>query len=100
VYKCQNPGLRLKYKSFLLEVADYCTGMTLEETHEEDDIATADEEDGPSPLTPHAPRRDPVGRLSGDLKERQLQAIVGVGININRNPPECVRLTEKRKDTR
>jgi hypothetical protein len=62
-----NPGSRLKYKSFLLEVADYWADMTLEETHEEDNIGASDEDDGPSPPIPHAPRRDPVGRLSGDL---------------------------------
>jgi hypothetical protein len=61
----QNPGSRLKHKSFLLEVADYWIGMSLEETHEEDDVEATDEDDDPSPPTPHAPRRDPVGRLSG-----------------------------------
>jgi hypothetical protein len=57
----QNPGSRLKYKSFLLEVADFCAGMALGETHEEDSVEAADEDDDPSPRTPHAPRRDPVG---------------------------------------
>jgi hypothetical protein len=68
VFKLQNPGSRLRYKSFLLEVADYWARMSLEGTHEEDDIEAAD-----------APRRDPVWRLSGDMKEHQIQAIVGVG---------------------
>jgi hypothetical protein len=53
--------------------------MTLEETHDEDGAEAADEDDYLSPPTPHAPRRDPAGRLSGDMKEHQLQAIVGVG---------------------
>jgi hypothetical protein len=52
--------------------------MTLEETHEENKVEAADEDDDPSPPTPHAPRRSPVGRLSGDVKEHQLQAIFGV----------------------
>jgi hypothetical protein len=52
--------------------------MTLEETHEEDDVGAADEDEDTSPPTPHAPRRDPVGRLSGDMKEHQFQAVVGV----------------------
>jgi hypothetical protein len=60
-------------------MADYWVGIILEETPEEDDIEAADEDDDPSPPTPHAPRRDPVGRLSGDMKEHQPQAIVGVG---------------------
>jgi hypothetical protein len=69
--------------------------MTLEETHEEDDVDAAGEDDGPSP-TPHAPRRDPVGRLSGYMKERQLQAVVGVEKrNIHRNSADCVQLTKK-----
>jgi hypothetical protein len=67
------------YKSFVLEMTDYLARMTLEETQEEDNIEAADEDDDPSPPTPHAPRRDPVGRLSGDMKEHQTQAIVGVG---------------------
>jgi hypothetical protein len=78
VYKLQNPRSRLKYKSFLLEVADYWARMSLEETHEEDDLEAADK-DGPSSPTPHAPRRDPVWWLSGDMKDHQTQAIVGVG---------------------
>jgi hypothetical protein len=79
VYKLQNPGSRLKYKSFPLDVVDYCAGMTIEETYEEDDVEAAGEDDDPSPPPTHAPRRDPFGRLSGDMKERQLQAVVGVG---------------------
>jgi hypothetical protein len=76
----QKPGSRLKYKSFLLEAADYWAGMTSEETHEEDDVEAADDDDDDcSPSTPHAPRRDPFGRLSRDMKEHQFQAIVGVG---------------------
>jgi hypothetical protein len=47
--------------------------MSLEETHEEGDIEATDENDDPGPPTPHAPRRNPVGRMSGDVK-----AIVGV----------------------
>jgi hypothetical protein len=43
-------------------VADYWAGISLEETHEEDDVEVADDDDDPSPPTPHAPRRDPVGR--------------------------------------
>jgi hypothetical protein len=65
VHKLKNPVSRLKYKSFLLEVTDYWTGMTLQETHEEEDIEAADEDEDPSPPTPHAPRRDPVGRHEG-----------------------------------
>jgi hypothetical protein len=64
VHKLQN-GSRLKYKSFLLEVSDYCARMTLEETPEEDDVEAADEDDDPTPPTPHAPRRDHVGRHEG-----------------------------------
>jgi hypothetical protein len=63
----------MKYKSFLLEVAYYWAGMSLEETNGEE-IEATDEDDDSSPPTPHAPRRDPVGRLSGDMK-----AVVGVG---------------------
>jgi hypothetical protein len=66
----QNPGSSLKYKSFLLEVADYWAGISLEETHEEGDIEAADEDADPNPPTPHAPRSS-VGRLSADMKERQ-----------------------------
>jgi hypothetical protein len=51
--------------------------MVSEETHEEDDVESADENDDPSPPTPHATRRDPVGRPSVDMEEHQLQAIVG-----------------------
>jgi hypothetical protein len=53
--------------------------MTLEETHEEDDIEASDAAVDPSPPTPPTPRRDPIGRLSGDKKERQLQTIVADG---------------------
>jgi hypothetical protein len=53
----------------------------LEETHEEDDVEAADEDVDPGPPTPHVPRSDPVGRLSGDMKEHQFQAIVGAGKN-------------------
>jgi hypothetical protein len=63
--------------------------MTSEETHEEDNIEAAEEDDGPSPPTSHAPRIFPVGRLSGDMKEFQLQAIVGDG---KKKYPVCVRL--------
>jgi hypothetical protein len=52
VYKLQNQESRLKYKSFLLEVADYWAGMSLEETPEEDDVEAAEEDDDPSPPTP------------------------------------------------
>jgi hypothetical protein len=55
--------------------------MTLEGTFEVDNVEATDEDDGPSPATPHAPRRDPVMRLSGDIKQHQLQAIVAVGKN-------------------
>jgi hypothetical protein len=55
--------------------------MSLEGTLEEDEVETADEGDDPSPPTPHPARRDPVVRLSEDVKEHQLQAIVGVGRN-------------------
>jgi hypothetical protein len=79
VYKLQNPGSRLKYESLLLDVAAYWAGMTLEETPEEDDVEAAGEDDDPSPPTQYAPRRDPVGRLSAEMKEHQLQEIVGVG---------------------
>jgi hypothetical protein len=73
-------------------------GMTLEETHEEDDVEAADEDNDPIPPTPHAPRRGPVGRLSGDMKEHQLQAAAGAGKrNIHGNPAECVRLTKSVK---
>jgi hypothetical protein len=81
VYKLQNPGSRLKNKSFLLEVADYWAGMTSEETQEEDNIEATDENDDSSPPTPHAPRRDPVWRLSRNMKEHQLEANVGDGKN-------------------
>jgi hypothetical protein len=45
-------------------VADYWAGMTSEETHQEDDVG--------------APRRDPVRRLAGDMKEHRLQTTDGV----------------------
>jgi hypothetical protein len=97
VYKWQTQD----QKSFLLEVADYCTGMTLEETHEEDNIGAADEDDGPSPPTPHAPRRGPVGRLSGYMKKHQLQEIVGVGGNkYPQKPCRVCAAHRKRKNTR
>jgi hypothetical protein len=51
VYKLQNPESRLKYKSFLLEGADYWAGMTLEGTNEVDEIEATDEADDPSPPT-------------------------------------------------
>jgi hypothetical protein len=55
-------------QSFLFEVADYWTGMSLEETHEKDDVEAADEDDDPGPPPPpHARRRDSVGGLSGAL---------------------------------
>jgi hypothetical protein len=88
----QNPGSSLKQKSFLLEVADYWVGMSLEETHEEDDVEAADEDDDPSPPTPHAPRRDPVGRLSGAPTSGNCWS--WKKINIHRNPAECERLTK------
>jgi hypothetical protein len=52
--------------------------MMIEETHEEDHVEAA-EDDDPSPQTSHAPRRDPVGTLSGDMTEQKLEVIVGVG---------------------
>jgi hypothetical protein len=69
VYKLQNPGSRLKYKTFLLEVTDYWAGMSLQLLHEENYVEAADEDDGPSPSLPHAPRKISAGKLSGDLKE-------------------------------
>jgi hypothetical protein len=42
-------------------VADYWAGITLEGTHEEEDVEHGDAN---SP-TPHAPRIDPVGRHEG-----------------------------------
>jgi hypothetical protein len=39
-------------------------------------VEAANEDYDPSPPTPHAPRRDPVKRPSGDMKEYKLQAIV------------------------
>jgi hypothetical protein len=51
VYKLQDPESRLKYKSFLLEVADYWAGMTVEETHEEDDIHVEATDEGDDPPT-------------------------------------------------
>jgi hypothetical protein len=69
VHKLQNPGSRLKYESFLLEVAFYWAGMSLEETPEEDDVEAAGEDDDPSPPTQYTPRRHPVGRLSAEMKE-------------------------------
>jgi hypothetical protein len=56
VYKFANPGLRLKHRSFLLKVADYCEGRILDETQEEDDVEAADEDD-PSPPTTCAKKR-------------------------------------------
>jgi hypothetical protein len=52
--------------------------MTSVETHDVGDAEAADDDDDPSPPTPHTPRRDPVGGLSGNMKEHQLQATVGV----------------------
>jgi hypothetical protein len=95
VYKLQNSRSRLKYKPFLLEVADYWAGMSLEETHEEKDVEGADEGDDPSPPAPQAPRRDPVGRLSGDM-EHQLQAIVGVAKRKYPQKPCRVRAANKK----
>jgi hypothetical protein len=72
--------------------------MSLEGTLEEEEVETTDEGDDPSPPTPHAARRDPVVRLSGDMKDHQLQAIVGAGkINIHRNLAGCVHLTKNIK---
>jgi hypothetical protein len=65
----QNSESRLEYKSFPLEVTDYWSGITLEESHDEDDVEVADEDDDPGRPTPHPPRRDPVRRLAGDMKE-------------------------------
>jgi hypothetical protein len=82
-------------------VADYWAGMTLEETQEDHDVEAADEDDNSSPPTPHASRRDPVGRLSGDMKQHQLQAIFGIGRKKYPPKPCRVRAAQiKRKDTR
>jgi hypothetical protein len=100
VYKLKNPGSRLKYKKFLLEVADYWAGVTSEDPHEEDDVEAADEDDL-TPPTRHAPRRDLVGRLSGDMKEHQLQAIVGGGKKkYPQKPCRVCAAHRKRKDIR
>jgi hypothetical protein len=72
--------------------------MSLEQTHEEEDIEAADEDGDASPPTPHAPRRDPVGRLSGDLKEHQLQAIVGGGKK--KCPQKLCRVCDAHKESR
>jgi hypothetical protein len=98
------------YKSFPLEMADYWPGMTLEEKHEEDDVEVDDDDnnDGgdydddydPSPQTPHTPRKDPVGRLSEDMKEHQLQIIDGVGTK--KYPQKSCRMCaahRRREDT-
>jgi hypothetical protein len=101
VYKLQNPGSRLKCKSFLLEVTDYWAGMILEETPEEDYVEAADEDD-PSPPTQHVPSRDLIGRLSGDMKEHQFQAIIGVGKKKYPQKPcrVCAAHKKKNKDAR
>lgn len=94
VYNLQNPGSRLKYKSFLHEVADYWAGMTLQLAQDENDVEAAD--DDPSPPTSHRPRRGSVGRMPGDMKEHQLEAIVSVEKKKYppKNPAKCVRLTK------
>jgi hypothetical protein len=74
--------------------------MASEETHEGDDIESADEDVDPSSPTPHATRRDSVGRPSVDMEEHQLQEIVRVGEN--KYPQKLCTLCEaykKRKDT-
>jgi hypothetical protein len=97
VHKLQNLGSILKHNSVLLEVADCWAGTTLEETHEEDDVEAADDDhDDPSQPTPHAPRSDPVGRLSGDMKEHQLQAVVGAGKNKCPQKPCIVYVAHKK----
>jgi hypothetical protein len=73
-------------------VADYLAGMTLEGTHEADDIEAADEEDDPGPRTPHTPRRDPV---------RDHQEIVGVGKRkYPQKPCRVCAANIKHKDTK
>jgi hypothetical protein len=42
VHKLQDLESRQKHKSFLLEVAYYWARMTLEQTHEEDDVEADD----------------------------------------------------------
>jgi hypothetical protein len=54
--------------------------LTLEETHEEDDIEATDEDD-PSVPTAHAPRKDSLGRLSVDRQLLELEKR-----NLHRNP--------------
>jgi hypothetical protein len=92
VYKLQNPGSRLKYKSFLLKVTDYWAGMILEGTHEEDDVEAGGEDDDPSPPAPVCTKKrscwDTVRRHEGQLLELEKR-------NIHRNPAECVQLTKK-----
>jgi hypothetical protein len=61
-------------------------------------VIATDEDDDPRPPTPLAPRRDPVGTLSGDMKEDQLQAnLEWEKINIHTNPAECMWLTKNVK---
>jgi hypothetical protein len=79
-----------------IEAADYWAGMSLEQTHEENDVEAAGEDSDPSPPTPHGQRGDPVGRLSGDMKEHQLQATVGAG----KNHCRACAANKIRKDTR
>jgi hypothetical protein len=75
VYKLQNLGSSLKYKSFLREVADCWAGMASEETHEEDDIHVEAADEGDD--HPTCTKKRSVGRPSVDMEERQLEAIVG-----------------------
>jgi hypothetical protein len=53
----------------------------------------------PSPQTPRAPRRDPVGRLLADMKEYQLQAFIGAEKNITTEILQSMCGSQKRKDT-
>lgn len=49
-------------------------------THEENEVeAAAADDDAPSPPTLDEPRKYPVVRLSGDMKDYKFGAIVGVG---------------------
>jgi hypothetical protein len=76
-------------------VADYWAGMSLEETHEEDD----DEADDPSPPTPSPMHQEEI--LLGDCQEHQLQAIFGVGKEKYPYKPCRVCAADiKRKETR
>jgi hypothetical protein len=74
----------------------------LEETHEEDYVEADDDDDHhhPSPPTPHAPRRNPLGNCQETWRSTNLRKMLELGKEKSTEPCRVCTAHKKLKDTR